>query len=281
MAQRIFVKVVGFTDAERAALATAFGQPSEQGLSYVLWAEGVAPAPHVALLDAEAPSAWQEAQATRSAAVVLAWVGPGAPEYAWHQLDRPIDAAELMRVMDGLFALPADELDFDLVIDEEPNTLPPDIPLDIDTLPADTLPPDTQPADTEPPETEPGDTVPPEAHPPTRRALIASPSLEERLYLRAKLALNNLTLADDADTAARALELMHAGHYTVVWLDFALDSARCWDLLALAARSQPGRLIAAKPQVSWLEQRRARGMGAELLGKPLDPVELQTLLQGI
>ncbi|MES2938133.1 MAG: hypothetical protein V4864_10650 [Pseudomonadota bacterium] len=271
MAQRIFVKVVGFTDAERAALATAFGQRSELGISYVAWAEGVAPAPHVALLDAEAPSAWQEAEATRDAAVVLAWAGPGAPAYAWHHVGRPLDAPELMRVMDGLFALPADELDFDFVIDEEPDTLPPDIPLDVDTLPA-----DTEPAETLPP-----DTLPPEPLPPAKRALIASPSLEERLYLRAKLALNGLTLADEAATAVQALELMHAGHYAVVWLDFALDSARGWDLLALAARCAPARLLATKPQASWLEQRRARGMGAALLGKPLDPVELQALLQGV
>ena len=50
-----------------------------------------------------------------------------------------------------------------------------------------------------------------ETWPPTpERALIASADRDERLYLRAKLALADLTQADEAETGAQALELARA-----------------------------------------------------------------------
>lgn len=267
MPQRIFVKVVGFTEAERAALAAAL-ETGTQGVSYGLWTPQGEAVAHMAVLDAGADGAAAEAESARTAGMVVAWVGEGAPPHAWRSYAAPPDWAGLLHEADELFGPEPDELDLDLAFDEEPDTQPgvlpasgaPDISLDDGGEDADA-------------------TRPPEPEPPARRALIASASLEERLYLRAKLALAGLTQADDAETAAQALELMHLRHYAIVWLDLALDEARPWDLLAKAVGCHPDRLIATKPRASWLEKRRARALGArELMDKPLDPVGLQALL---
>lgn len=266
MPQRIFIKVVGFTDAEREALDAAL-QAGDPQVAYAVWAADAPSVAHMAVLDADVPGAADEAEAARTAAAVVAWVGEDAPAHAWRSYLRPLDWSELLRDADELFAPEPDELDLDLAIDEEPDTEPgtlPDLALEIPDIPLD----DDEEA-----------TRPPQPAAPVRRALIASPSLEERLYLRAKLALAGVTQADEAATPSQALEMMHVRHYEIVWLDLALDGARPWDLLRQAAGCHPDRLIATKPSVSWLERRRARALGArELMPKPLDPVELQALL---
>jgi hypothetical protein len=57
------------------------------------------------------------------------------------------------------------------------------------------------------------ETQPPEPREPAKRALIASADRNERLYLRARLALAELTQADEAETGAQALELTRAHQY--------------------------------------------------------------------
>ena len=74
------------------------------------------------------------------------------------------------------------------------------------------------------------DTRPPEPREPGKRALIASADRNERLYLRAKLALAELTVADEAETGAQALELARAHQYAVALVDFALPDVNGWAL---------------------------------------------------
>src|SRR6478752_4385647 len=72
-----------------------------------------------------------------------------------------------------------------------------------------------------------------------KRALIASADRDERLYLRARLALAGLNQADDAETGAQALELARAHHYAVALVDFALDDVDGWVFLKQLREAKP------------------------------------------
>lgn len=129
-----------------------------------------------------------------------------------------------------------------------------------------------------------GDTVPPEPAEPVKRALIASADRDQRLYLRARLSLAQLTQADEAESAAQALELMRAHSYQVALVDFALPGGDGWAFLQRLARAEPAipHLIVTKARASWPDRLRARLAGtAGLFGQPPDPGRLQAMLQKV
>ncbi len=170
-----------------------------------------------------------------------------APAEAWRTFHRPISWPEVVSAMDQLFA-PPDPLDFDLGHDNGV---------------ADTLPPD---------------------QPPIKRALIASADRDLRLYLRARLALANLTQADEAETAARALELKRAHSYAVAVIDLSLPYVNGWAFVKELGETGLGiqHLILTKAQPSFPEHVRAWLKGAKgLFGTPPDPGKLQALLDRV
>ena len=117
-----------------------------------------------------------------------------------------------------------------------------------------------------------------------RRALIAHPDLNERLYLRAKLALNHLTVADEAETAAQVMELMRGRNYVVALVDFSLPDADGWAFIQRLASTQPPipHLIVTKDRASPLEHVRAWFAGVEaFFSKPADPEKLGALLRKV
>lgn len=244
MAQRVFVKVVGFTDVERHALNTVFRLSEQCGTRYCLWMADAPEAPQLALVDGQSYEATVELETPGSAGLQLIWVGAVAPARAWRTFERPICWPEVVGAMDELFvAQPA--LDF---------------VLDGDRDAAGTRPPD-----------EPG----------AKRALIASADRGERLYLRARLALAHLTRADEAETGARALELTRTHHYDVALVDFALPDMDGWAFLKELTGTRPAipHVIVTKSNASIAERMRARLAGAEgLLDKPPHPGKLQDLL---
>lgn len=129
---------------------------------------------------------------------------------------------------------------------------------------------DTQPPDTRPPEL-----------PPRRRALIVNADRDERLYLRAKLALAELREADEAETAAQALELARDNDYALALVDFDLTDANGWMLLKeLGNGPRPiAKIILTKTRPSLRERARARFAGvAGFLAKPPHPGKLHELL---
>jgi CheY-like chemotaxis protein len=249
MTQRIFVKVMGFTDVERHALNTVFRLSEQRGTVYSLW-QADAPEPaKLALIDGQCYEARVELESPSNAARKLIWVGAVAPAAAWRVFARPISWSDVVQSMDDLFA-PADPLDFDL---------------DFDSGSPDTLPPD-------------------EDEPPRKRALIASADREERLYLRAKLALAELPHADEAETGAQALELARANHYAVALVDFALPGVNGWALLKELTQARPAiaHVILTKSQASPGERLRGwLGGAAAVFDKPPHPGKLQDLLQKI
>jgi CheY-like chemotaxis protein len=245
MAQRVFVKVVGFTDVERHALNTVFRLYGQGETHYCLWMVDAPEAPQLALIDGQAYEAPLQLESPAQDGLKVIWVGESPPPDAWRVFHRPIAWPDVVQAMDDVFETPR-PLDFDL---------------DSRGSFADTVPPDV---------------------PPGKRALIASADRDERLYLRAKLALADLTRADEAETAAQALELTRANQYDVALVDFALPDMNAWVLLKELAGAKPAipHVIVTKARASILERLRARLGGVEgVFDKPPHPGKLQDLLQ--
>ena len=245
MAERVFVKVLGFTDVERHALNTVFRLSEQRESAYSLWMEDAPGPPRLALIDGQSYEAGLELESPRNDQLGLIWVGAVAPAHAWRTFERPISWPEVVRAMDEFLA-PPEPLDFDLGFGSGMADAPP-----------------------------PGES-------PGIRVLIANADRDERLYLRAKLALVHLTQADEAETGAQALELTRANQYDVALVDFALPDVEGWAFLKELRQSQPaiGHVIITKSRPSLIERLRAWLGGADgLLDKPPHPGKLQGLLE--
>jgi hypothetical protein len=250
MSQRVFVNVIGFSDVERHALNTVFRLSEQRDTAYAPWTPET-DAAKLILMDGDCYEALLAMASPGQPDVKLIWIGNGAPAYTWRSFDRPLHWPDVIAAMDELFS-PPEALDFDLDAD------------------FDGSPPDTRP---------PGDD---EGEAP-KRALIASANLDERLYLRARLALSGLTLADDAETAAQALELAGTGRYSVVLVDFALPQGG-WNLLKLLRGLKPAlpHLLVTKSRPTRTERLRARLSGVQgFFDKPPHPAKLRNLLQKV
>jgi CheY-like chemotaxis protein len=247
--QRVFVKVVGFTDVERHALNTVFRLSEQRDIVYSLWMADAPAPPRLALIDGRSYEARLELAAVPDPQLNLIWVGAVAPANAQRTFARPLSWPSVLNAMDELFEQP-DRIDFDLEFD----------------LGADgTNPPD-------------------ELRDTRKRALIASADRNERLYLRAKLALAELTQADEAETGAQALELARAHHYAVAVVDFALPDVNGWAFLKELMEARPAipNVIMTKAKASAGERLRAWIGGAKgCFDKPPHPGKLQDLLQKI
>ncbi|HVZ43733.1 MAG TPA: response regulator [Ramlibacter sp.] len=250
MPQQVFVKVVGFSDVERHALDAVLRLSRERPTNYLLWAEGATAMPALALLDGQSNEARLEA-GKPNGGMKLVWVGEDPPAGVWRTFSRPVSWADVVSAMDEEFASHASvEFDLDLTgVQDEPATLPPD-------------------------------EVPEEPVP--RRALIANADLAERLYLRAKLALNHMTIADEAETAAQALELVRARKYMLALVDMGLPGGDGWEFVRRLTKGDAPipHVIVTQQQPSLGERLRARFAGVDaLMRKPPDPERLQELLQ--
>jgi len=122
------------------------------------------------------------------------------------------------------------------------------------------------------------DTAPPPdaAVAPAKRVLVINPSLEERLYLRARLSLDRLLDVDEAVTGAEGLACISKAHYHLVIADEQLADV-WWVLRELRAAQPPlPHLVFAAP--SWVWRLRARLQGISPWAKPYDPAQLHELL---
>jgi CheY-like chemotaxis protein len=251
MPHQVFIKVVGFTDVERHALNTLFRLSEDRPTTYNLWSSDSPDAPQLALLDGQSYEARVEAESPYNAGIKLVWVGDDPPEGMWRTFERPLAWPDVVEAIDELYAPAAGDIEFDLDLDGRDNG-------------ADTVPPDEVP---EPP--------------PVRRALIACADLNERLYLRAKLALHHMTIADEAETAAQALELMRDRSYVLLLVDLALPGADGWTFIQQLTAGSPvvPHVIALKDEPTLSERMRAWFSRIDaFLAKPPDPERLHELL---
>lgn len=240
--------MVGFTDTERHALNTVFRLSEQRETVYCLWMADAPEAPRLALVDGQSYEARLELESTGQSGLQLIWVGAVSPASAWRVFERPILWPEVVQAMDVLFA-PPPALDFDL-----------DVTSDME------------------------DTRPPDPGPPAKRALIASADPAERLYLRARLALADLTQADEAETGAQALALAQANSYAVALVDFGMPDLAGWTFLKQLIQVRPAipHVIMTKLRASLADRVRARFTGAQgLFDKPPDPSRLNELLHRV
>lgn len=240
MAQRVFIKVVGFSDEERHALNTFFRLSEQCRTMYQLWQPEAPEPPRMALLDGQSYEARVEAELPLNASLKLLWVGEDPPEGIWCSFRRPLAWPDVIEAMDAVFV--QDSLDFDL-------------------------------------EHGPGG---PDAMS-LRQALIVSSDRNERLYLRARLALARLTQADEADSGGLAVELARGKQYDVAVLGSGLPDMNTWALLReLREGKRPIPHVAVTRTRSLPEHVRAWLGGAEaLLDQPAHPAHLHAWLKRI
>lgn len=112
MAQRIYIKVVGFSDEERHALNTVFRLSEQCRTMYQLWTPQAAEPARVALLDGQSWEARVQAESPLNRELRLLWVGTNAPPAVWQSFERPIAWPEVIGALDALFA-PEAVLDLD------------------------------------------------------------------------------------------------------------------------------------------------------------------------
>ncbi len=246
MVQRVLIKVAGFTEAERQTLNTLVRLSEDSDRVFVLWAADLPLPPVLAVLDGDAPDAQAQLKACREGQIPLIWIGADAPPQALSSFERPLAWPDVVESIDEILGVG-----------------PP--PIDLGFGDSDAM--DTQPSQLEPP---------------APRALIAAGDLNQRLYLRARLALAGLPLADEAADADQLRDWMRAQHYVVALVDFQLPGAQGWAFIRELAQlgPEPTRVIVVKERLSLFDRWHGRGAGvAGLFDKPPDPVRLAQLLE--
>lgn len=243
MSANVFVKVVGFRDMERHALNTLFRLSAGRPTSYGLWTSEAPVAPLLALIDLDAYEAGLELTSPGlNPKLKMICVGDGAPANAWRQFVRPLHWPDILQAMDSLF---------------EPVTAR-DESVDFE-------------------DTETGT----EAPTGYKVSLLVDTSLEDRLYLRARLALAGHTVVDDAATGAQAIELVKKRHYDLVVVGLEVPDMDGWELIRQLLTPEPpiGCLIVTTADKSLQTRERIEASGCDgLLEKPYDPLHIVELL---
>jgi CheY-like chemotaxis protein len=260
MAHRTFVKVVGFSAAERHALNTVFRLSEERHAPYTLWQPDSPEAPGLLLLDGDSAESRTELEQPYAAGARLIWVGGHEPPRTWRVFERPISWPHVIHAIDRLFG-------------SVPASQGPDSDVDFD------LGGETDAMDTQPP-----DTLPPEPVAPLPRALVASADREQRLYLRARLALAGLTMVDEADSDGQAVELARRITYRIAIIEHRAPNVDAWFVLRRlqAIGADRPAVILVKAHATLLDRVHAwLARAAAFLPTPPDPVDLDAAIRRV
>jgi len=246
MGPSVYVKVVGFRDVERHALNTVFRLSMTRSISYGLWTPDAPVSPRLVLMDLDSPEAALELDAPHlGVQPMMICIGAGAPARANRAFERPLHWPDVVSAMDSLFST-----------DQAPDA----VATQFDDI-----------IESDPP-------------PAIKVVLLIDPNKEDRLYLRARLALGNLTEVDDASTAAQALDWAKKRHYDLVILSLDVPDMEGWELIRQLVTLEPaiGRIVVTSKDKSWHMREHAENSGCwGLLEKPFDPVQIIELLQKI
>jgi CheY-like chemotaxis protein len=244
MGPSVYVKVVGFSDVERHALNTLFRLSIDRPTAYSLWTPDSSPAPHLLLIDLDAYEAGVElASPGRNLNLKMICVGRGSPDRAWRTFERPLHWPDVVGAMDSLFVSP-EKLDAGIDFDDGEETIG----------------------------------VPPGF----KVSLLVDPSREDRMYLRARLALAGHTEVDDIGTGAQALELAKKRRYDLVIVGLDVPDMDGWTLIRQLMMLEPaiGSVVVTTTDKSWYMREHAEASGCRgLLEKPYDPLQVVQLLQ--
>jgi CheY-like chemotaxis protein len=206
MASNISVKVVGFSDAERHSLNTLFRLSEGAGVAFAVWTADAVQAPDVVLIDADSAQAQQEIAATAAQPDLrVISVGAAPVAHAWRSFQRPVDWTMLLELL-GAVALAQADGSQDVSLHEPAHS---------------------------------GFDPDPSA------CLLVGFSLENGLYLRARLALAGLYDVDDAESAVQAQVKLKHRRYSLVIVDLSSNDIGAWALVqSLGEWSESRRLVA-------------------------------------
>ena len=278
--KRIFVKVYGFSDAERHALNTGFRLSAQRDVSYALWTTDAQQSAEMVLLDGESWEASLELANPENDGLRLIWVGSRPPAQAWKVFAGPLHWSALLQAMDQVYRPNLSGsvyFDKDREVDfSSADTQPLTVGLDgsSDDCDAATVP---MPLGLASPSAE--ELVMPSAR--IQRVLLVDADFDERLYWRAKLAAAEFFFVDEAATAETARSFLAFNVYSLVIVD--LDSGRpdVWKLVKDVMLSKPAikHLLITRKGLNSLEAVRAWFAGAHTsFAKPVQPGEVKKLL---
>lgn len=244
MTSSVMVKVMGFTDVERHSLNTLFRLSSRQIPSYQLWTPESASQPHVALIDVDSYEATLELESPN--------FNPNLKVIAIGK-EAPAQAWRYMpRPVDWVGLVRELDALFASMVD-----------VDIGSG---------------------GDVSERVAPPGVTVCLVVGLAPDQRLYLRARLALAGHTEMDEADSAAQASQLLSQRHYDLMIVGLDLADADPWLLVeALKDMQAPPRsVVLATASPTWSVMERADQLGcAGLLEIPFIPRQVLGILQKV
>ena len=119
--------------------------------------------------------------------------------------------------------------------------------------------------------------------PGVRVSLLVEPSRDDRLYLRARLALAGLIEADEAETVGAAAVLARERHYDIVIVNVNMPDEP-WDLVRRLVAANPpiGSVVVSVDNPSWDVHERAEQSGCRaVLDRPYDPGHVFRVLEMI
>lgn len=241
MGSTVFVKVVGFRDVERHALNTVFRLSMERPTTYALWTPEAPVMPHIALIDVDSYEAG------------LALASPGLNPNLKLICVGNGAPANAWRV----FSRPLNWTAVIHAMDQLFSTGTVDIDIDREH------------------------DAPPVIPPGVRRTLLVEPSRDDRLYLRARLAIAGLIEVDEAESVAQATVRVREQHYDVVVVNVdTLDEP--WGLVErLVAKEPPvGSVVVTTVNNAWAMHERAERAGCRaVINRPYDPGHVFRVLQ--
>lgn len=245
MTSPTWVKVVGFSDAERHSLNTLFRLSERMTPAYMLWTEDTSSQPHVALIDVDSYEGGLELGSPRlSPNLKVICVGEVVPANAnvWRSFERPVEWGALLDELDELFA---------------PRSKP---------------------------DSAPGQLVEKVVPPGVKVSLLVGLSRHDCLYLRARLALAGLTEVADVDTATDASHMLSQRHFDLVIVSLELIDADPWMLVRTLRQMSPPvqSVIVVTDAPSWRAMGMAEDLGClGLLEIPFAPQQVMDLLQKV
>ena len=246
MSASVYLKLVGFKGVERDELSSVFRQTAGRSISYGLWTAESRVAPQVALVDMDAVQAGLESISPDvNSKQKMICIGKGAPAHAWRTFERPLHWPDVIAAMDSLFSR-HEKLDDGIDFDDcdHARRLKPNL----------------------------------------KQVLLVDPSREDRMYLRARLALAGLAHVEDTDTAEQALEFTSQLHYDLVIMSLDLPDMEGWELVRQLVKREPGigHVVVTTPDKSRESREYAEHSGClGLLEKPFNALSVIQLLQKI
>ena len=246
MSHSVYVKLVGFNGVERDELSSVFKQTAGHPISYGLWTAESGVAPHVALVDMDAFQAGLElVSPDLNSNQKMICIGQGAPVHAWRTFKRPLYWPDVIAAMDSLFAHP-EILDDGIDFGDFDQTTPLRLGF--------------------------------------KQMLLVDPIREDRMYLRARLALAGHAHVEDAETAEQALEFASQHHYDLVIMSLDLPDMEGWALVRQLVNLEPaiGHVVVTTPNTSRESREYAEYAGClGLLEKPFNALSVIQMLQKI